>query len=497
MPPLTHVAFALAGGLAGFLWHRLDLHSRAARRYRQLTTGSVSGVRVVVVGGGFAGLAAATTLGRAGLFGAPVVPTLVDHHNFNTWSPLLYQVVTGSVDPSRVDYPLRLAGRDHGFLFREAELTGVDFDRNVVRLDDGDLPYDYLILALGSVPNYFGLADVAEQALPLKWGGKAVAIHNRVIEAFERADVEPSADRRRALLTICVVGAGATGIGLIGSLHDLISETLLPQYPRLDPSEVSLVLVEARDHFLDGSPRKMSDLAREHFARLRSPSVDVRLGACVAGASAGTLLFADGSRLRSATIIWTAGVRANPLAESVDADRARDGRVIVGADLALPRHPEVFVVGDLASVTEPASRRPLPPNAQVAIQTGRAAAENVLRRVRGQPARAFRYRDYGDAVPIGSDKAVAVIGGVVLDGLLAHLVRRGIYVRNLVGVKNRLGVLLDWAAEITGRRNIVEFEGPHPAISGQFAEEARPLERPLVCPIDEVAPSAGEERRAA
>ena len=505
--PLNEIALGLAGGLAGglvgYAWHRIARRSRATRRYRELANGRVSGARVLIVGGGFAGLTAAVAIGRAGLASTEVVPTLVDRNNYNSWSPLLYQVVTGSVDPSRAEYPLRLAARDHGFLFRQGALTGVDLDRRIVHLADSDLEYDYLVLALGSVPNYYGMEDVARQALPLKWGGNAVAIHNRVIGAFERADVEPDARRRRELLTIVVVGAGATGLGLIGSLYDLIRETLLPQYPRLDSSEVSLVLVEARDHFLEGSPRRMSDLARQILGRRRGPAIDVRLGASVVGLDSPTLLFADGSKLRAATIVWTAGVRASPLADSLDVERARDGRLLVNPNLELPGHPEVYVVGDLACLVDPATGQPTPLNAQFALQSGRAAAANVVRRIHGASARPFRYRPLGDAVWLGAGQAVAELGGFVFDGLPAHLIRRSIYMINLIGVKNRLGVLLDWAAEATGRRNTVEFEGPRPATAGIFAEEVgttgRGQARPSTEFISEPSPTEkhDDERRAA
>jgi NADH dehydrogenase len=454
---------------------------------------------VAIVGGGFAGLAAASALGRAGLRGEKVVPILIDRNNFNVWTPLLYQVVTGSVVPGHVNYPLRFAARDNGFVFRESELRGVDLDRKMLTLDDGELSYDYLILALGSVPNYFGMNQVARETLPLKWSGNAIDIHNRVIEAFEQAELVDDPALRRELLTIGIVGGGATGVELAGSLYDLIHGTLLRQYPRIRAEEVRIILIEAKTRLRPGTVERMSVIAERHFATLRRPTVEVWLNACVGGASAGTLQFADGRTLKAGTLVWSAGIRAHPLASQLPVPRTSDGRPLVNRYLELPEHPDVFVVGDLAAYIDQKSRRPLPANAQFAIQGGNCAATNVLRQLRGEPLAPFDYHRLGDAVSLGAGAGATEVWGTVFDGFPALVIRRGIYLLNLIGLKNRLGVLIDWAAEAAKRQNISRFGGTGP-VEGVVVSEPAPISGGLSCPVTTPTwpePPAESERRAA
>jgi NADH:ubiquinone reductase (H+-translocating) len=497
--PLVRAGLIIGGALAGYLWSRRSGKAGAAARFRELSEGRADGARVAIVGGGFAGLAAASALGRAGLRGEKVVPILVDRNNFNVWTPLLYQVVTGSVDPGHVNYPLRFAARDNGFVFRESELRGVDLDRKMLTLDDGDLSYDYLILALGSVPNYFGMSNVARETLPLKWSGNAIDIHNRIIETFEQADLVDDPVLRRELLTIGIVGGGATGVELAGSLHDLIHGTLLRQYPRIRADEVRIILIEAKTRLLPETVERMSVIAERHFASLRSPSVEVWLNTCVGGASTGTLLFADGRTLKAGTLIWSAGIRAHPLADHLPVPRASDGRPLVNRYLELPEHPDVFVVGDLACYIDRATRRPLPANAQFAIQGGNRAAANVLRQLRGQSLEPFDYRRLGDAVSLGAGAGVTEVGGVVFDGFPALVIRRGIYLLNLIGLKNRLDVLIDWVAEAAQRQNIARFGGTG-AVEGVVAAEPALISGELSCPLTTPTwpePPTEEEPRAA
>lgn len=445
------------GAAAGYLWHRRQRAVAGRARYRQLVSGEARGPRVVIVGGGFAGLTAASDLGRAGIHGEEVMPILVDRNDFHLFSPLLYQVATGGVEPGHITYPMRFVARDGGFLFRESELRHVDFERKRLDLDDGELSYDYLILALGNVPNYFGLADVQRHTLPLKWSGDAIAIHNRIIDAFERADVETDPTRRQELLRFVVVGGGATGVELVGSLWDLIHHTLLPHYPSIRPAEVHLMLVEGRDSLLPGIDSRMAAIAER---RLRKWHVDVALGTIVAGASEGAIRTRDGTIIRAYTVIWTAGVKAPPLTERVPAPRTRDGRLQVNEYLEIPGHPDVYAVGDLAHFLDPRTGRPLPWNAPAAIQQGRTAAANVLRRIHGRKPEPFVYRSSGDLVSLGRTRAIADLFGVVFDGFPAWVARRTIYLVNLVGFKNRLDVLIDWAADFFYRQNAARIEVP-------------------------------------
>jgi len=449
------VAFIAAGALAGYVWNRRQAAARAQARFYELASGRAPGARVAVVGAGFAGLAAAAELGRAGIEGQPVIPILIDRNNFHLFTPLLYQVATGGVEPGHITYPTRFIARDQGLLFRESELRGVDLQRKRLVLDDGTLDYDYLILALGSIPNFFGMADVARHTISLKWTGDAVEIHNRIVDAFERADLERDPARRRELLTFVVVGGGSTGIEFVSSLYDVIHRVLLQDYPTIRAEDVRLMLVEGKDQLLPGGDPRMS--ARV-LRRLREQRIEVLLNTVVAGAAEGSIRTRDGRAISAGTIIWTAGVKAPDLTEQLPTPRARDGRLQVNRYLELPEHPDVYAVGDLAYFVDPGTGRPLPPNAQVAIQEGKAAAANVVRQLRGESPRPFVYRPVDDVVSLGQTRAIADLFGIVFDGFPAWLIRRTIYVANLVGYKNRLDVLLDWIADFFHRANAARIE---------------------------------------
>lgn len=472
-----HALLAGLGAVGGYMWSRRGNSRTASRRYAALANDPTpGGARVVIIGAGFAGLAAATELGQAGTHGEKVVPILVDRNNFHLFTPLLYQVATGGVEPGHITYPVRYIARENGFLFRESEVQAIDLERKILRLDDGFLTYDYLIVAVGSVPNFFGMQDVARHALTLKWTGDAVAIRNQIIDAFEKAEIEPDTKRRRDLLSFIVVGGGATGIELIGTLRDLIDEILLRDYPTIRAEEVKLVLVEGRDRLLPGVDPKMADLALEH---LRDAGVDVWLNTIVAsargaegesesppdngstkqGARLVTVTTRDGREATGSLVVWTAGVKASPLVESLSAPKSRnDGRVQVTSYLELPDHTDVYAVGDIASIVDPKTGALVPPNAQAALQEGQAAASNILGKLRGQKSREFKYQSKGDLVSIGRADAIADLFGRVFSGPAALVARRGVYLLNLVGFKNRLDVLIDWAADMLYHPNSSRIE---------------------------------------
>ena len=390
---------------------------------------------MVVVGGGFAGLAATRRLARA-----PVRVTLVDRRNHHLFQPLLYQVASAALNPADIAQPIRrVLRRQRNAEVLLAEVTGVDLHRRRLLLDDGDILYDQLILATGATHSYLGHPDWAARAPGLKTVEDALEIRRRVLTAFERAEREPDAERRRALMTFVIVGGGPTGVELAGALAEIARRTLAADFRHISPERSRVVLAEAAPRVLPGYPEALSGPARRQLERL---GVEVRTGAPVSAIDEGGAVVA-GVRLEAATVLWAAGVEASPLARSLRTPLDKAGRVRVNPDLSVPGHPEAYVVGDLAYLEE--EGRPVPGVAPAAIQEGRHAAKNALRALRGEPRLPFRYRDKGLLATIGRGAAVAAIGPVRLTGLAAWLAWLLVHIYFLIGFRNRLAVLLQWA----------------------------------------------------
>lgn len=391
--------------------------------------------RVIVIGCGFAGLAAIRQLA-----GQAVEVTVLDRANHHVFQPLLYQVATAGLAAPAIAAPIRhMFRRARNVTTLLAEVATIDTGARRVRLDNGEaLPYDYLIVAAGATHSYFGRDDWAPFAPGLKTLDDALEIRRRILLAYERAEREPDAGRRRALLTFAVVGAGPTGVELAGTLAEIARHTLTSEFRRIAPEDARVVLLEGGDRVLPAYP---PDLSQKALAQLERLHVEVRTGSRV------TAIDADGldigaERLPSRTVLWAAGVAASPLGAQLPAERDRAGRVVVTADLSLPSHPEVFVVGDLAVVGQGAAA--VPGIAPAAKQMGRCVAQNVLCRLRDAPTRAFRYRDYGSLATIGRSAAVAVLGRFKFWGLPAWLLWLVAHVYFLIGFRNRIVVMLDW-----------------------------------------------------
>ncbi|MGH2460133.1 MAG: NAD(P)/FAD-dependent oxidoreductase [Chloroflexota bacterium] len=486
-------ALAFAGGAA--LLSRWMRQSRLARR--EALAGQSDGQprrRIVIVGVGFGGLSALNRLGELVADDPRTDVLLLDQQNYHLFTPLLYQVATGGVEPSMLTYPARAITRDQGFRYEEATVRRVDLDRKVLETDAGPFEFDSLILAPGSVPNFFGMADAEEHTLPLKWVNDSVRIHDQVINAFELADRERDLDRRRTLLTTVVIGGGATGVELAASLSDLIFTTLLPNYPGINSDDVRLELIEARGTLLPGWNDKMGAVAEQH---LNGHHVQVRLDTTVSHVGPSEVELGGGERIPSATAIWTAGVRAEPVVGTLPGEKERDGRIRVDQNLELPGHPGVFVVGDAAAIVLPGAERPMPPTAWAAIGQGRAAAENAVRRLRDQSPRAFWMRSPGDLVSLGRGAAAADIFGMIFDGLAGWFLRRAVYLTNLVGFRNRLLVALEWAFVTFHHRTIASFTRVSPRLA---AVAARPTPIRAHAPRGRAQPPteapSEEERRA-
>lgn len=441
---LAGAGVALGGGLA-------------LRRRRVLApgiTGEGPRPRVVVAGAGFAGVSFLSELHQR-LRPDEVEVTLIDQHNYHLFTPLLYQVATGSVDAAHVAFPLRPFCHRLGVNLLTTSISNVNLIDRVVETGDGPLPYDYLILGLGSQTNYFGMKEVEERTQGLKSIGDANAIRRSVIENIEEAATTEDPAARRRLLTFVIVGAGATGVELVASMHELIHHNLLPYYPRLDPGEARIVMIEATDQILPGVDERMRAIA---MARLTELGIDLRLQTAVSGVEDGAVLTREGGRVPSATAIWTAGIRPNPVTASMAVEKSRDGRIVVDDCLRIPAHSNVFVLGDAAAFRLPGAERPLPPNAQAAVQEGPATARNIAHLLRGEPIMPFEYHPHGDLIALGRARAAAQIGTVVYGGFPAWVTWRGYYLTQLMGMKNRTGVAFDWISSLASRRYIADIE---------------------------------------
>lgn len=440
---------ALVGvGLVGAAGAAATVMTRTAGRGAQ-TAASPNAKRAVVLGAGFAGLSAAKTL-AAEKNGEDLDVLLVDRQNYHLFTPILYQVATAGVTPDNIVHPVRYVARGHGFRFQESSVESIDLEGKQIRTDDGSIPYDYLIVALGSTTNYFGMSAVQEHSLPLKTLGDGISIRNRILDALERAEVEADPDERKALLTFIVVGAGYTGVELVTSMQDLLRKVLLKDYPGIKPEEVRVMVVEAIGQVMLGFDKSLADQAEK---TMREKGIEVLLNTPVNRVEPEGIYTAKGDFIPSRTVVWAAGVRASEVIEQLPGKKGRDGRVSVNDCMQVEGHDDVFVAGDSAAYVMPGEERPLPANAPIAIAEGKTAAKNALHRLRGEPLESFKYRRQGQLVALGYLDAVAELyGRIRLSGLLGWLAWRGIYLYKLTGMKNRAGVLVDWAFGVALKR---------------------------------------------
>jgi len=391
--------------------------------------------RVVIVGGGFGGLAAARRLRDA-----PVRVTVVDRRNHHLFQPLLYQVATAGLSPADIASPIRrILWRQSNVEVLLAEAVAVDLATRRLRLVDDEIEYDRLILAPGATHSYFGHDEWSGHAPGLKTLEDALEIRRRILLAFEEAERESVAEERRRRLTFVVIGGGPTGVEMAGALAEVARNTLARDFRRIDPRAARIILVEAAPRLLGPYPESLSLAAARHLEAL---GVQVWTGASVTGVDAlGVDVGAD--RIATRTVVWAAGVEASPIARTLGAPLDRAGRVRVLSDLTVPGHPEVYVVGDLARLEQ--DGRAIPGVAPAAIQMGEHAAANVARSLRGEPLAAYRYRDKGSLATVGRRRAVAVLGRLRLSGAVAWLAWLAVHIFFLIGFRNRFVVLFSWA----------------------------------------------------
>ena len=394
---------------------------------------------IVILGCGFGGLFAAQAFA-----GAPVRVTVIDRANHHLFQPLLYQVATAGLSAPAIAAPIRqILEHQKNATVLMADARDIDTARRVVVLDGGEeVTYDSLIVATGATHSYFGHAEWERDAPGLKTLEDAFEIRRRILIAYERAEREMDAQKRASWLTFAVIGAGATGVEMAGTLAEISRHTLRGEFRRFDSSQARVVLVEGTPNVLPSYPEDLSAKARRQLERL---GVTVRTGVRVTGIDAEGILLGD-ERLAARTVIWAAGVAASPLGKSLGVELDRAGRVPVGADLSLAAHPEVFVIGDLAAAAS--DGKPVPGISPAAKQMGRYAARCILHRLRSGPTGPFppfRYKDYGQIATIGRNAAVAIIGKLRFSGYPAWLVWLFAHIYFLIGFRNRVVVLFDWA----------------------------------------------------
>lgn len=409
---------------------------------------------VVIVGGGFGGLYAAKALARD-----PVRVTLVDRRNHHLFQPLLYQVATAGLNPGDIAAPIRhVLRRQRNTTVLLADATGVDVANRRLLLSDGTLDYDHLILAAGATHSYFGQDAWATHAPGLKSIEDALEIRRRVFLAYERAERETDPAAQAAWLTFVVIGAGPTGVEMAGALAEIARHALSQEFRHIDPGRARVILLEGAGAVLPPYPDPLRERARE---QLQALGVEVRTGSRVTAIDEGGVTLAA-ERIASRTVVWAAGVQGAPIARSLGVPLDRAGRVRVQADLTLPGHPEVQVIGDLAFLEQ--DGQPVPGVCPAAIQQGRHAAENVRRALRGQPPAPFRYVDKGSFATIGRGAAVGdVYGRLRLSGAPAWLAWLGIHIFFLIGFRNRAVTLFQWAySYFTWRRGVRLITGERP-----------------------------------
>jgi NADH dehydrogenase len=442
---------------------------------------SAAPLRVVIVGAGFGGLEAARAMARA-----PVEITLVDRQNHHLFQPLLYQVATAALSPGDIAWPIRTIFRHQRNLkVVMAEVTGIDAAaRHLHAGDDLAIPYDALVLATGATHSYFGRDEWAPIAPGLKTIEDATDIRRRLLLAFERAEVTEDAAERRRLLTFVVIGAGPTGVEIAGAMVELARHAMRREFHRIDPAAARVVLIEAGPRVLPTFPEKLGTVARNSLERM---AVQVLTETRVTGCTATGVECGD-ERIAAGTIVWAAGVVASPAGAWIGAERDRAGRVRVGPSLSVPGHDDIYVVGDLAAVTD-AKGKQVPGNAPAAKQMGRYVGRHIAAGAAGQPEPpAFAYRHHGDLATIGRRSAVVALDGMRLTGLVGWWFWGLAHVWYLIGFRSRVVVSFEWlwsyltfqrgARLITGREprggNASRVPGQLPADPGmQAGNEAR------------------------
>lgn len=420
--------------------------------------------RIVILGAGFGGLWAIKTLARY-----PVDICLIDQNNYHTFFPLLYQVASAELEPEDIAYPVRSIIRKYPNVhFLLGKVNKIDPKAQVVETDIHVVHYDFLILAIGSVTHFFNIKGASEYVFPLKTLEQAVDIRNQILTCFERASYEPDEELQKSLLTFVIVGGGSTGVEFAGTLAELIHSHMKRDYRNLDFRKVRVILLEAAGKLLPNLPDHLGNYARERLNRIK---VEVRFNSKVGEVRPDEVKLTDGSVIRTYTTVWTAGVRGEPVLNSWGLPVNPNGKVAVLNTLQIPDHPNVYVAGDLAYLEE--GGHPLPMVAPVAIQQGTAAGENIVRQISGRPPAPFHYNDQGIMAVIGRRAAVAYLyNRFGFTGFPAWIIWLGIHLLRLIGFRNRLLVLTNWAWDYIYYERVVRLILPAKPLSEKCQEKS-------------------------
>ena len=392
---------------------------------------------IVIVGAGFGGMEVARRLAKA-----PVQITLIDRHNYHLFQPLLYQVAIAGLLPSQIAYPLRTIFRKQKNLtFQMGEVTSIDFNSRYVKLEGSVIAYDTLILAVGGQNHFFGMNSVEQHSFEIKDIESAISTRNHLLNMFELASHEADAEKRRALLTFVIVGGGPTGVETAGALAELITHVMVKDYPEMSLKDAGVLLLEATEHLITAYPDELRKATRDLLER---KNVEVLTNTKLADYDGQRVTLGDGRQIPSQTLIWTAGVKAVEVLNHLGVQQAGSGRVRVESTLQLSEHPEVFVIGD-AAYLENGGGKPLPMLSTVAIQQGKVTAQNIQRILKGQRLQPFHYKDPGLLATIGRNAAVARIWGISFSGFIAWVIWVFLHIYRLIGFRNRVLVLINWA----------------------------------------------------
>jgi NADH dehydrogenase len=456
---------ALFPALIGWLLFSffLGVLAQAARRVSKIFLGPESLPRapsppgkitqVVILGGGFAGVTTAQHLEKQFRDDSTVSFTLISETNSWLFTPMLAEVATSGLEPTHITAPLRTSLKRTRVL--RSRVTGLDLERRRVQVNEGPetgLPYDHLVLALGSVSNYLSNTAVAENALAFKTLADAMRLRNHVIDVFERADAEPDAERRRALLTFVVAGGGFSGAELAGGLNDF-ARGIIADYANLSTDDLRIILVHSRERIL---PELSESLAHYAMQRMHERGVTFKLNRRVADARPGSITLCSTEAIPTETFVWTAGATPSPIVQALPVRHDHRGAVLVDPTLALPGHGNVWALGDCASVPDTKPGKTCPPTAQVAIKEAAVLAHNIRASLKGRPLKPFRFKSLGSLCIVGYHTACAEIGVLKFSGLFAWLLWRGVYLGKLPGLERKVRVLMDWTLELFFPRDIVQ-----------------------------------------
>src|SRR5215471_2618726 len=445
--------------------------------------------RVVVVGGGFAGLYAALAIDRALGYHRGIEIMVVDRRNYFLFPPLLPSVASGAIETRQVTYPFRRIFEATNIAFRKQHVERIDVENKVihsrvnldadpatgdVRLVREELAYDYLILAPGSDTNTFNTKGVREHAFFMRELSDAIQVRNQIIDCFERAAREPDSARRREQLSFVVVGAGPTGVELASEVRDLVEEVLLNRYPEVDPHEVTVTIVQSGKQILPGWHESIVKKASRQLSNLE---IRVLVGRRVVGVDAFSITLDGGEKIATRTTVWCAGVKPAAILESCALPRHGSGRIEIERDLRVKGHDDVFVLGDAAFLLQ--YGKPLPPLGQVAFQQGSHAGKNIVRLLCRESTKPFRYFNFGALVSVGEHFAALELLGIRLSGFVAWLIWRTLYLMKLVGFSNKVRVVLDWTLDLLVERSISQIAAGKQDISTEQAKPVAVAEAPV------------------